>query len=728
MAVDGGHHEPLNEVDYAHLAEIGGVAGGESSTAGLGGSRICFLRLIASAAVIGVIVTAVIVAASLQGNVPTPPSQPPYNPVVRLGCTHPVFCTGPLLKAVQVTNLFPDAKTFVDMPIINIDSPLALVQKFLEVQDSMLLPSSTPDSPVYNSSLLRAFVDQYFAAAGSDLMTAIPADWKPSPPLLSNNNTIKDDDLRAFALDVNDAWKVLVRKYNNRNQYCEGCLSSLPLPHSFVVPGGRFREFYYWDTYWILNGLLLSGMQDTARDTLNNFLSMVDTYGFIPNGARMYFLDRSQPPLLAEMVALYYNITGDASMVVEAMPRLLAEHRFWMETDHLINISTDFSESAKNRFQGRADVLKNALLNRYYANTTEPRPESWREDMATSAEAPNRAPSDLFSNLAAGAETGWDYSSRWLDNTNNTFYPPNEGTNPLNNPNYNNLSTILTRHLVPVDLNTILLRSEEIIASFLYGNWKDQTQLEQSLFTELNGVVFDATLAAAAPSLADRDVCAMMATYAQRRRHAIQNILYVDKIGAYSDFNMMSGMYTSESNPGSPLSPPFYASSMLPFSVNTIARFGLSDEQVTRFLNDLTGFVDIGGVPASNVSVNTTSGNPQQWDYPNGWAPLQYWAVDALEMIAATDRPQSIALQADALRKKIVQAWITNNYCGYQTPQTLPNGDVVHSLVEKYAVNQDKGVSGHGGEYTVQVGFGWTNGVALNFIAKNGDWLTTGVC
>eukprot|EP00658_Telonema_sp_P-2_P016404 TRINITY_DN16364_c0_g1_i1.p1 TRINITY_DN16364_c0_g1~~TRINITY_DN16364_c0_g1_i1.p1 ORF type:complete len:131 (-),score=23.84 TRINITY_DN16364_c0_g1_i1:88-480(-) len=107
--------------------------------------------------------------------------------------------------------------------------------------------------------------------------------------------------------------------------------------------------------------------------------------------------------------------------------------------------------------------------------------------------------------------------------------------------------------------------------------------------------------------------------------------------------------------------------------------------------------------------------------------------VDALEMITTvaqqrTPTSPTIATYAEALRKQVVQAWITNNYCGYQTPQTLPNGDVVHSLVEKYAVNQDRGVSGHGGEYTVQVGFGWTNGVALNFIVKNGEWLTTGVC
>ncbi len=66
----------------------------------------------------------------------------------------------------------------------------------------------------------------------------------------------------------------------------------LPLPNPFVIPGDRFREIYYWDSYWILCGLLACGLRSTALGMLDNLLHLVDSYGFVPNGARTYYLNR----------------------------------------------------------------------------------------------------------------------------------------------------------------------------------------------------------------------------------------------------------------------------------------------------------------------------------------------------------------------------------------------------------------------------------------------------
>lgn len=52
--------------------------------------------------------------------------------------------------------------------------------------------------------------------------------------------------------------------------------SIIPLPHPFIVPGGRFREIYYWDTFWTIQGLLVSGMAETAKGMLFNFAHLVD--------------------------------------------------------------------------------------------------------------------------------------------------------------------------------------------------------------------------------------------------------------------------------------------------------------------------------------------------------------------------------------------------------------------------------------------------------------------
>jgi alpha,alpha-trehalase len=71
------------------------------------------------------------------------------------------------------------------------------------------------------------------------------------------------------------------------------------VPNPFVIAGGRFKEFYYWDSYWIIRGLLVCEMFQTARGMIENFLSIIDRYGLIPNGGRIYYLARSQPPLLS---------------------------------------------------------------------------------------------------------------------------------------------------------------------------------------------------------------------------------------------------------------------------------------------------------------------------------------------------------------------------------------------------------------------------------------------
>jgi alpha,alpha-trehalase len=65
------------------------------------------------------------------------------------------------------------------------------------------------------------------------------------------------------------------------------------MQNTIIVPGGRFRESYYWDTYWIVKGLKVSDMTNTAYNSVMNLLELADTYGFIPNGGRDYYLNRS---------------------------------------------------------------------------------------------------------------------------------------------------------------------------------------------------------------------------------------------------------------------------------------------------------------------------------------------------------------------------------------------------------------------------------------------------
>ena len=63
--------------------------------------------------------------------------------------------------------------------------------------------------------------------------------------------------------------------------------------YPFVVAGERFGEYYYWDSYWIIKGLIASGMLKTAKEMTLNFKDMINKYGFILNGARLYYTSRS---------------------------------------------------------------------------------------------------------------------------------------------------------------------------------------------------------------------------------------------------------------------------------------------------------------------------------------------------------------------------------------------------------------------------------------------------
>jgi alpha,alpha-trehalase len=92
--------------------------------------------------------------------------------------------------------------------------------------------------------------------------------------------------------DIARLWDVL----KHRSGEVTDRSSLLPLPHPYVVPGGRFRELYYWDSYFIMLGLEADGRHDLALDMLKDFAFEIDCYGHVPNGNRTYYLSRSQLP------------------------------------------------------------------------------------------------------------------------------------------------------------------------------------------------------------------------------------------------------------------------------------------------------------------------------------------------------------------------------------------------------------------------------------------------
>ncbi|KAM9036648.1 trehalase isoform 2-T2 [Sarcophilus harrisii] len=301
------------------------------------------------------------------------------------------------------------------------------------------------------------------------MQTWIPEDWKDSPKFLQN---ISDTRLRAWAADLHNLWKKLGRKIKPEVLKQPDQYSLIYSAHPFIVPGGRFIEFYYWDSYWVMEGLLLSEMSKTVKGMLQNFLDMVKHYGHIPNGGRVYYQQRSQPPLLTLMMDRYLKYTNDLDFLRENINILDQELNFWRH-----NRSVSISHNKKNY-----------TLNRYHVPYGGPRPESYSKDAELAELLPMGARESLWTELKGGAESGWDFSSRWFIGS-------------------NYLLDIKTSQIVPVDLNAILCQAENLMSTFYsqLGNLqmsenylREQTQRKEAmkalLWNETLGSWFDYNL------------------------------------------------------------------------------------------------------------------------------------------------------------------------------------------------------------------------------------------
>lgn len=88
-------------------------------------------------------------------------------------------------------------------------------------------------------------------------------------------------------------------------------LIGLPRPYTVPSVSQTFQELYYWDTYFTNEGLVRDGRLDLAKNNTEDMLYLVDRYGYMPNGSRTWYLNRSQPPFLCMMVDRVFEQTGD---------------------------------------------------------------------------------------------------------------------------------------------------------------------------------------------------------------------------------------------------------------------------------------------------------------------------------------------------------------------------------------------------------------------------------
>ncbi|MGB3773851.1 MAG: trehalase family glycosidase, partial [Leeuwenhoekiella sp.] len=309
---------------------------------------------------------------------------------------NPIERYGELLVDVQMQRVFEDGKTFVDcVPKFPTDS---ILSKYKEQKNS----------------------------ANFDLKDFVLANFElPVSPTTS----FESDTSRSASAHINALWPYLTRE---ADEVVPG--SRIALPNKYIVPGGRFREVYYWDSYFILLGLKKTGDYDLIENIVDNFAYQIDTFGFIPNGNRTYYLSRSQPPFFAEMVELLASVKDKKEVYLKYHDALQHEYDFWMEGAQTLG-----NGDAKDRVVKLED---GSILNRFYSDTSTPRAESYHEDVTTAEEAPSRKAEDIYLDICAACESGWDFSSRW-------FTDPDD------------LSSIKTTHIIPSDLNALLYNMEK---------------------------------------------------------------------------------------------------------------------------------------------------------------------------------------------------------------------------------------------------------------------------
>ncbi|PWN05827.1 alpha,alpha-trehalase TreF [Rhodohalobacter mucosus] len=481
--------------------------------------------------------------------------------------------SGELFEAVQKARIFSDSKHFVDMTPVG------------DPEDIKRMYQEEKDEPDFD---LKEFVNRHFSG--------------PS----SSGEGVQIEQKASCRDHIRELWPSLFRSPDSG---VKPGSTLLPLPKPYVVPGGRFREIYYWDSYFTAQGLNADGYPDMVLAMAENFRHLINTTGHIPNGNRAYYLSRSQPPFFAPMADMVVTLHG-SEKIRSFLPAVEKEYMFWMD-----------ETGGTGRRSVKVETESGPVtLNRYWDDFPAPREESWYEDMKLAEDFPTDQREKLFRNIRAACESGWDFSSRWFADV-------------------MNLSSMETTNILPVDLNSLIWYMEEKLADWY--RVEGETEKAQK-YTRLAAI----------------------------RKSAIQDLMWSDEKGFFFDYRIDEREMTDIWSLAAVY--PLYFGMAEKYQAESVA-----SHLENKFLKD-------GGL------ITTTVETGQQWDSPNGWAPLQWMAYKGLQRYGLND-----------LALTIRSRWMKLNKSVY-----LRTG----KMVEKYNV-EDLSKKGGGGEYPLQDGFGWSNGV-----------------
>jgi alpha,alpha-trehalase len=415
-----------------------------------------------------------------------------------------------------------------------------------------------------------------------------------APKRLLPNRTIKlltAEDVLGAREYIHGYWKKLERFHPKDDE------SLLGLPKPYIVPSYDeaanfdYDELYYWDSYFMVQGMFDGEHQELVSGILENLMSLFERFKVIPNASRTYLMGRSQPPFLTSFIFEVFDAFNPGQA--------------WL--DRAMGVAQKEYATVWMGIKKPNDRQVHRGLSRYY---------------------------DInFLHDLAEAESGWDMTPRF-------------NRKALN--------------YLPVDLNALLYKYETDFVRYskLINDKAATTKWEEAAET----------------------------------RKQIMNVLMWDRLrGMYYDYN-----YVKKRRGG----------------VSSLATFFpmwagmVDDKQAATLVKALRRFENKGGLATTDalpLGQYVLGSMPTQWAYPNGWAPLQYVTIKALERYGYHE---------DAAR--IAGKWLKSNLSWYQSHGVF---------LEKYnVVNPEKPPVK--GVYPSQTGFGWTNGVFERLCREYIDPLT----
>lgn len=437
----------------------------------------------------------------------------------------------------------------------------------------------------------------------------------------------------------------------------------------YVVPGGRFNELYYWDSYFTVLGLLQDGRKDLARGMADNLLYALKHYGRIPNANRTYYLTRSQPPFLTSMIrAVYDSGATDRAWLKDALQTALTEYRnVWLGSERLVKIG-DFR------------------LSRYYDSGDGPCPEvepghydekllPWMTQVKGSA-AQSLTPLKFLNQYLYCGEYG-DLKADGL--TLDEFFKHDRAVRESGHDTTHRFDD-RTADFVSVDLNSLLYKYELDFAELIEKEFGGRLDSLGEPFNRAN----------------------YWRQQARARKAGMLDLMWDDERGFFFDYdfaNKRRSTYIS-------------ATGLYPLWCRMLDRNDAKDQErvrrIARFAREK--LETSGGLAASaRESVeHARRHDARQWDYPYGWPPHQMLAWQGF---------RNYGMEADA--ERLAYRWmftIAKNAHDYNG--TIP--EKYNVVTGSHAVFVEYGNVGTKFSYIAPEGFGWMNAsfqVGANYLS-----------